>query len=97
MNSTTTPENDSAINFPILELGYIHKILYNDGSEHYHFEVSYLVQIGGIETVLEVHPTRIHQLFALPMIDLDTVITVYLQLDNGATPVGKTTVREQAQ
>lgn len=79
--------------YPILELAYVHKELYEE--EGYHFKVSYLMDITGRETVVEVFPTSLDALMNLPMIDIDTDITVYKQKGDLQIPVMTSSVRNQ--
>lgn len=92
----TTKDGLHLINLPIIELAGITKVLYEDESENYHFDVSYLCAINGNdEMVLNCYPVHKAQLLALPLITEDTEIQVMQQIENGSIPVRKTTVRDQ--
>lgn len=84
------------INFPILELAGITKQFYADGSEEYHFEVGYLIDVGGSETVLNCYPTTKYQLLQLPLVEESTPITIMAHgTDQTNHCVGDSTVGQQ--
>lgn len=64
------------INFPILELASITQQFYDDGTMAYHMNISYLIDVNGIETVLEVFPTNIDQVKQYPLVTDETQVTV---------------------
>lgn len=61
------------LNMTIIELAFIHKINYADGYG-YHYTVSYLVDIDGIETVVEVYAND-DTLPKLPMTEGFPIVT----------------------
>ena len=83
------------MNFPIFEFAGITQQIYDDGSGCFHYEVGYLLDVGGSEVVANVYPTTKAQLLQLPMITEDTEITVMQQDGNVSRCIGKSTVREQ--
>lgn len=94
-----TPFEQTTINLPILELAYVHREFYNDPDAPgaYHFKVSYLVDLGGTETVLDMFPCTTDDLMKCPMIDIDTEVSSYEQQGNRNVFLYQSTIRELIQ
>ena len=74
------------INFPILELAGITKQIYSDGSGSYHYDISYLIDVNGVETVLNCYPSSKAQLRLFPLVTDETSIQV---MQHGVTDRGE--------
>jgi hypothetical protein len=76
-------------NFPIYELAGITKQIYDDGSECFHFEVGYLLDVNDSEVVINVYPTTKEQLLMLPMITPSSQVSVMQQRGNTSTCINQ--------